>query len=96
MYAHKHVVLRELAAGKDSNCKLITKSGKPLCRLLYQCDMLYVRRNILPSAIHTEPTADILPADSMKVGNECFIITYHYEWNGHMSVRHVVINLSRS
>lgn len=72
--------------------KLITKYGKTLCRLRYYYNILYVRRiYILPSAIHTKPTTDILPADGMKVGIKCFIITYHYEWNGHMSVRHVAL-----
>ena len=28
--------------------------------------------------MHTEPTTDIFPADGMKVGNKCLIITYHY------------------
>lgn len=33
--------------------------------------------------MHTEPTTDIFPADCVKVGNKCPIVTYHYGGRPH-------------
>lgn len=33
--------------------------------------------------MHTEPTTDIFPADCVKVGNKCPIVTYHYGGRSH-------------
>lgn len=69
---------------------LITKPGK-LCVVFYILRYIVCKTYIYYHRLYIlsrQPTS--LPADSMKVGNMCLTITYHYGWDDRMSVRHVV------